>query len=88
VEVEAIGYEGLPTMAVLHRLLDTVISRHDIANVKKAVVAEKVAKADRMISDGANESLQLLDVAGLIMREVGSAPPLNQGGEEAMVVGE
>lgn len=86
-EVDNVTYEGLPSMAILTRLLEGVIVRGDIPDVKKAVVAERVAKADRMIADGANESLQLLDVAALMMRELGSFGPPPQAEGTAMVVG-
>jgi len=36
------------------------------------VVAQGIARCEKMILDGASESLQLLDVTALMLREVGA----------------
>ena len=39
----------------------------------QAIVCERLAEADKMLNDGANEGLQLLDVGAVIMRQVSSS---------------
>jgi hypothetical protein len=51
-----------------------------IGDIQKAVIAERIGKADKLILDGGSESLQLLDVAALMMRQV------NKDSSEAMVM--
>jgi DNA polymerase III gamma/tau subunit len=64
-EVEMAGY---PTMAVLHRLFDLVVAEEGVEDAKKAVVMAGLARAEKLIIDGASESLQLLDICALMMR--------------------
>lgn len=65
-------YQGYPMVSILQQLLDYVVqaSTEDVADVDKALIAEKIAEAEHSLVDGASESLQLLDVASFISRRL------------------
>lgn len=71
--VQDICMQGYPMTAILAQLHeDTVHSLYsiDLSDQDKAIISEKLATADQCLLDGANEEIQLLDVAALIMRRI------------------
>eukprot|EP00624_Nannochloropsis_granulata_P007811 evm.model.NODE_9677_length_9592_cov_31.903254.1 len=85
-QCEEVDMGGFPTMAVLGRLFDMVMEdegeegNERVKDSEKAVVAAGVARAEKMIIDGASESLQLLDVCALMMRTFGGRNGRREGG--------
>lgn len=68
--VEDIIAEGFPMSALLLQLVDDTVRRASLSDLAKSAICEKAAQADQCLADGASESLQLLDVAAFIMRQV------------------
>lgn len=64
--------EGFSVNCFLDQVHDVVIAMEntDLTDTQKAVIAEKIAKADHALVDGADEHLQLVDVAATIMRNL------------------
>jgi len=62
--------EGYPMGALLAQLLEDAVGRQDLSDVSKAMICEKIAHADQCLADGASESLQLLDVAAFVNRQL------------------
>ena len=48
---------------------DMLMERVDIKDSKKAVIFEKIAEIDNNLMEGADEYLQLLDLAVTLMRQ-------------------
>ena len=71
-EVDDAMLEGFPVASILNRYLDHIINYDNISDVSKAIIAERIAIADKNILDGAAEYLQLLDVLALAMRTIHS----------------
>ncbi|KAL2652427.1 hypothetical protein R1flu_020555 [Riccia fluitans] len=55
--------EGYPASQILNQLFDIVVSSPDITDEQKARILERIAETDKALIDGADEFLQLLDVA-------------------------
>jgi replication factor C subunit 2/4 len=68
--VKEIVYQGYPMGTILSQLYDDLISMKDISDLNKGLICEKIAEAESNLVDGSNELLQLLDVAGFIMRRL------------------
>lgn len=62
--------EGYPMGALFSQLLDDTVSRASLTDESKAMICEKIAHADSCLADGASESLQLMDVAAFIQRQI------------------
>lgn len=60
--------EGYPVSQILSQLHDLVVPAEDISDEQKAQICERLAEADKCLIDGADEYLQLLDVASSTMR--------------------
>ena len=71
-EVDDAMLEGFPVASILNRYLDYIVNCDNITDVKQAIIAERIAMADKCILDGAAEYLQLLDVLALAMRTIHS----------------
>ena len=71
-EVDDAMLEGFPVASILNRYLDHIINCDTISDVKKAIIVERIAIADKCILDGAAEYLQLLDLLALAMRTIHS----------------
>eukprot|EP01018_Ginkgo_biloba_P037126 Gb_29235 [translate_table: standard] len=67
-EVTDIIAEGHPVSQILSQLYDIVVQAADIPDETKARISERLAEADKCLIDGADEYLQLLDVASNAMR--------------------
>lgn len=68
--VQDIVYQGFPMATILSQLFDEVISKTDISDLNKALIAEKLATAEMNLNAGSSEYLQLLDVSSFIMRRM------------------
>ncbi|XP_017984354.1 PREDICTED: replication factor C subunit 2-like [Theobroma cacao] len=60
--------EGFPVSQMLSQLFDVVVEADDIPDEQKAKICKSLAEADKRLGDGADEYLQLLDVASNTMR--------------------
>ncbi|KAL4183826.1 hypothetical protein AMTRI_Chr11g100170 [Amborella trichopoda] len=73
-EVENITAEGYPVSQLLSQLFDMVVGTTDISDEQKARIFNRIAEADKCLIDGADEYLQLLDVASNTMRAICNMP--------------
>lgn len=60
--------EGYPVSQILSQLYDLIVPDEQLSDSQKALICERVAEADKCLIDGADEYLQLLDVASSTMR--------------------
>lgn len=67
-EVNKIIEEGYPVSQMLYQLLEVIVNSDDISDEQKARICKKFGEADKCLIDGADEYLQLLDVASNTMR--------------------
>ncbi|XP_078434252.1 ATPase family associated with various cellular activities (AAA) isoform X3 [Wolffia australiana] len=67
-EVTSIVAEGYPVSHILSQLFDVVVTAEDISDEQKAKICIRLAEVDKRLVDGADEYLQLLDVASNTMR--------------------
>lgn len=61
--------EGYPAMQILSQIFDVVVTSPQLTNVHKANIAEALAQADKNLQDGADESLQLMSVLSVYLKE-------------------
>eukprot|EP00276_Gloeochaete_wittrockiana_P002658 CAMPEP_0184674466 /NCGR_PEP_ID=MMETSP0308-20130426/87252_1 /TAXON_ID=38269 /ORGANISM="Gloeochaete witrockiana, Strain SAG 46.84" /LENGTH=343 /DNA_ID=CAMNT_0027122067 /DNA_START=38 /DNA_END=1069 /DNA_ORIENTATION=- len=59
---------GYPIIQILSQVHDTIANDSSITDTQKADIAERLADVDKKLVDGADESLQFLDVAAFMMR--------------------
>jgi len=65
--VQSIFSAGFPAAQLLSQIHDLVISSSDFTNIQKSKIEMKLGETDRCLQDGADEFLQLFDVASFIM---------------------
>ncbi|KAH9757121.1 Replication factor C subunit 4 [Citrus sinensis] len=73
-EVNNIIAEGYPASLLLSQLFDVVVETEDISDEQKARICKCLAEVDKCLVDGADEYLQLLDVASNVIRAVCNMP--------------
>ncbi|XP_024040682.1 replication factor C subunit 4 isoform X2 [Citrus clementina] len=73
-EVNNIIAEGYPASLLLSQLFDVVVETEDISDEQQARICKCLAKVDKCLVDGADEYLQLLDVASNVIRAVCNMP--------------
>lgn len=73
-EVNNVIAEGYPVSQMLYQLYDIVIDADDITDEQKAKICKKFAEADKCLVDGADEYLQLLNVASTTMQALSNMP--------------
>ncbi|MCD9641352.1 Subunit of heteropentameric Replication factor C (RF-C) [Datura stramonium] len=73
-EVNNVIAEGYPVSQMLSQLYDIVIDADDISDEQKARICKKFAEADKCLVDGADEYLQLLNVASSTMQALSNMP--------------
>lgn len=73
-EVNNIVAEGYPVSQMLSQVLEVIVEADDISDEQKARICKKLAAADKCLVDGADEYLQLLDVASNTMRALCDMP--------------
>lgn len=61
---------GYPITIVLERLSEAIIKDESLSGAQKAAISERIASAEKKLYDGADEELQLVDVAETILRTV------------------
>ncbi|KNA05205.1 hypothetical protein SOVF_192210 [Spinacia oleracea] len=67
-EVNNVISEGYPVSQMISQLFDIIVEADDLSDEQKARVFKKLGETDKCLVDGADEYLQLLDVAGNTMR--------------------
>ncbi|XP_073099953.1 replication factor C subunit 2 [Elaeis guineensis] len=73
-EVSNIIAEGYPVSQMLCQLLELIVNADDISDEQKARICKKLGEADKCLIDGADEYLQLMDVASHTMRALCNMP--------------
>ncbi|PKA64764.1 hypothetical protein AXF42_Ash016795 [Apostasia shenzhenica] len=73
-EVNSVIAEGYPVSQMLSGLFEVIVSSDDISDEQKAKICERLAEADKCLVDGADEYLQLIDVASHTMRVLSNMP--------------
>ncbi|XP_056168010.1 replication factor C subunit 2 isoform X3 [Syzygium oleosum] len=66
--------EGYPVSQMLSQLFEVVVEADDISDEQKARICKRLGEADKCLVDGADEYLQLLDVASNTMRALCNMP--------------
>ena len=67
---------GYPALQVMAQLADALWDDDGVSDAAKAAVAARMASADKALADGADEALQLLDVAATAQRALCGLPPV------------
>lgn len=65
--VDDLIFDGYPALDVITNLHDDVLASTKFSDKQKAIIVERIAKADKCLADGADDQLQLLDVVSTIM---------------------
>ncbi|XP_042493220.1 replication factor C subunit 4 [Macadamia integrifolia] len=73
-EVNNVIAEGYPASQMLSQLFEVVVGADDISDEQKARICKRLAEADKRLVDGADEYLQLMDVASSTMRALCNMP--------------
>ncbi|KAF3632944.1 Replication factor C subunit 4, partial [Capsicum annuum] len=73
-EVNNVIAKGYPVSQMLSRLYDIVVDADDISDEQKARICKKFSEADKCLVDGADERLQLLNVASSTMQAPSNMP--------------
>nr|GLL39396.1 replication factor C subunit 2 [Ipomoea trifida] len=73
-EVNNVIAEGYPASQMLSQLYDLVVEADDISDEQKARICKKLGETDKFLVDGADEYLQLLDVASITMQTLCNMP--------------
>jgi len=73
-EVSNIIAEGYPVSQLMAQFLDVIVSADDIPDEQKARICKKLGETDKCLVDGADEYLQLLDVASETIRALFNMP--------------
>lgn len=68
VAVDTLILEGYPALAIITKLHDDIVDSDRYSDSQKASVVERIAEADKCLTDGADDSLQLHDVVATIMQ--------------------
>lgn len=68
--VQELVYDGYSSNQILMQLHDLLIDRADISDPKKANIFHKLALMDNNLIEGADEYLQLLDLATFLMKQL------------------
>ncbi|KAF7140999.1 hypothetical protein RHSIM_Rhsim06G0130900 [Rhododendron simsii] len=73
-EVNNVILEGYPVSQMLSQLFEVIVGADDILDEQKAKICKKLAETDKCLVDGADEYLQLLDVASITTRVLCNMP--------------
>ncbi|KAE8729381.1 Replication factor C subunit 4 [Hibiscus syriacus] len=73
-EVLNVIAEGYPVSQMISQLFNVVVEADDVPDEQKARICKSLAEADKRLVDGADEYLQLLDVASHTMRALHDMP--------------
>lgn len=68
--VQGLLVNGFAIGGILEKLCDAVISHATLAAPVKAAVLEKIAQAEKLLAEGADEELQLLTIASAMLRGI------------------
>jgi replication factor C subunit 2/4 len=66
--VQSMLAQGYGVNTILERIMEAVVRDAALTNAQKAAVCERIASAEKKLSDGADEELQLVDVAETLLR--------------------
>jgi len=67
--------DGYPALQVMLQLADRLFEDEGVSDMAKAAVAARMAAADKALADGADEGMQLMDVAAAAQRALAGLPP-------------
>ncbi|KAJ0960284.1 hypothetical protein J5N97_000424 [Dioscorea zingiberensis] len=73
-EVSNIIADGYPVSQMLSQFFEVIVSADDISDEQKARICKRLGEVDKCLVDGADEYLQLLDVASHTMRALCNMP--------------
>ncbi|KAF8411744.1 hypothetical protein HHK36_004302 [Tetracentron sinense] len=73
-EVSNVIAEGYPVSQMLSQLFEVVVEADDISDEQKARICKRLGEADKCLVDGADEYLQLMNVASNTMRALCNMP--------------
>ncbi|GAB2211642.1 hypothetical protein Drorol1_Dr00024966 [Drosera rotundifolia] len=73
-QVVDIVAEGYPISQIISQLFDVIVEDNNISDEQKARICKKLGEVDKCLVDGADEYLQMLDVASSTMRALCNMP--------------
>ncbi|CAL1412498.1 unnamed protein product [Linum trigynum] len=73
-EVSNVISDGYPVSQMVSQLFDVVVEADDISDEQKARICKNMGSVDKCLVDGADEYLQLLDVASNIIKALHNMP--------------
>lgn len=62
--------DGFPVSQIVAQMLDFVVDTTDIESIRKAKIAIALAEADKQLTDGAGDYLQLMNVLATTTRNL------------------
>jgi len=75
-ECEGLVADAYPVAQVLYQLAERMVSAEDIQDAHKARIGLALAQADKALTDGADELLQLVQVASAATLALAGQPPV------------
>ncbi len=66
---------GYPALQVMIQMAETLYEDDSVSDLAKAAIAARMAAADKALADGADEGMQLMDVAAATQRALAGLPP-------------
>ncbi|CAI0393209.1 unnamed protein product, partial [Linum tenue] len=73
-EVNNVISDGYPVSQMVSQLFDVVVEADDISDEQKARICKNMGSVDKCLVDGADEYLQLLDIASNIIKALHNMP--------------
>lgn len=67
-QVMEVIHAGYPAQQVLSQLLEMTLKAPELRDLQRATVAKHIAKTDKMLVDGADETLELLATGSVLLR--------------------
>jgi replication factor C subunit 2/4 len=68
--IQSVLLGGYSVGIILERLMEAVIADETLSSTAKANVCERISAAEKKLFDGADEELQLVDVAECLLRQI------------------
>ena len=61
--------QGFSASQLVGQIHDKIVASQDLSDNQKSTICEKLAVVESRLLDGANETLQILDMATLLMNQ-------------------
>ena len=71
--IQDLMLEGFSVAQLISQIHDNVVASDELSDQQKTVICERIAIVESRLMDGANENLQMLDLASVIMNALTKA---------------